>query len=338
MKKKIIVLGLCSLMLCGCGKTIPTLTNGEEAVVKFENGDMISVDDLYKEIKSNYAMNVLIEMIDRKILEDKYKDEVDAAKEYAESNIKAYKEAYGEEQFLLLLQQSGFPSVEVYQNYVALNYLQNEAITDYAKAQIKDKEIDKYYKDNIYGDVLVDHILITSKATSDATDEEKEAAEAEAKDKINKIIEELKKSKDVKETFTKLASEQSEDESTKNDGGSLGYINNGTLSSKYDEIVKAAFELKDGEFSTSVITTELGYHVILREASKDKAPLEEVKDSIIETLSNKLLTDDATVAIKALQDLRKEYGMDIIDSDIQSQYATSIQNQLAQAQNSNSSN
>ena len=338
MKKKILVLGLCSLMLCGCGKTIPTLSNGEEAVVKFENGDMISINDLYNEIKNNYALGVLIDMVDKKILEDKYKDQLESAKEYAKANVDAYTEAYGADQFLSLLQQSSFISIESYQDYLYLSYLQNEAITDYAKAQIKDKEINKYYKDSIYGDVLVDHILITSKATSDATDEEKEAAEAEAKDKINKIIDELKKSKDVKETFTKLASEQSEDESTKNDGGSLGYINNGTLSSKYDEIVKAAFELKDGEFSTSVITTELGYHVILREASKDKAPLEDVKDSIIETLSNDLLTEDATVSIKALQNLRKEYGMDIIDSEIQSQYATSIQNQLAQAQNSNSSN
>ena len=46
MKKKIFILSTCILLLCGCGKTIPTLSNGDEAVVSFENGDKISVNDL----------------------------------------------------------------------------------------------------------------------------------------------------------------------------------------------------------------------------------------------------------------------------------------------------
>lgn len=336
MKKKCLILGMCALFMCGCGKTIPTLSDGSEAVVTLSNGDMISVNDLYNDLKDSYALDSLINLIDKKILEDKYADLVSDASDYAESTISSYEEYYGGEDELLSIIQSNttYSTIEAFQNYIYLSYLRNEAIEDYAKDQITDKEVEEYYNKNIYGDVLVNHILITSKATDDSTDEEKETLDNEAIETVNTIIAKLKESDDVKTTFTELAAEYSEDESTKDNGGSLGYINNGTLSSSYDEILETALSLSDGEFSTEVITTELGYHVIYREASKEKASIEDVTDSIKETLAEELLNDDATVQIEALQQLRKDYGVDIVDSEIQSQYASYIQNALASAQSS----
>lgn len=333
MKKKVIVLGLCTLMVCGCGKTIPTLKNGEEAVVTFSNGDKISVDELYNDLKNNYALDSLINIVDKKILEDKYKDNIESAKEYADSTMKSLEENYGDDLLSAIQSYTSFSTVEAYKNYVQISYLQNLAVEDYAKAQITDKEMNEYYEKSIYGDVLVDHILVTPNVKDDATEEEKTKAQDEAKERINTVIAKLKESKNVKETFTELAKEYSEDESTKEDGGSLGYINNGTLSASYDEIIKNAFSLKNGEFSTEVITTELGYHVILREDQKEKAAFDDVKDTIRETLANNLLSEDATISTKAMQELRKEYGFEIVDSEIQSQYAKYIQNALSQKQN-----
>ena len=330
MKKKVIVLALCTLMVCGCGKTIPTLENGEEAVVTFSNGDKISVEELYNDLKSNYALDSLINLIDKKILEDKYKDELESATEYAESTMKSLEENYGDDLLTAIQSYTSYSTIEAYENYVYLSYLQNSAIEDYAKSQITEKEIKKYYEDSVYGDVLVNHILVTPNVKDDATDDEKTKAEEEAQETIKTIIAKLKESKDVKKTFTELAKEYSEDESTKKDGGSLGYINDGTLSESYDEIVKEAFQLKNGEYSTKVITTELGYHVIFREASKEKATYDDVKDTIQETLANNLLSEDATISTKAMQELRKKYGVDIIDSEIKNQYATYIQNALSQ--------
>lgn len=338
MKRKILVLSLCTLMACSCGKTIPTLENGDEAVVTFENGDKISINDLYNSVKNDYALSALINLVDKKLLENKYNNILEEANTYADNLIKSYKEAYGDQLLGLIQTQFGYQTIDAFRDYVYLNYLQNEAIEDYAKDQITDKEIKKYYDDKVYGDILVNHILITSSATSDATEDEKKAADEEAKEKINAIISELKASDNVKETFTKLAAEKSEDESTKNDGGSLGYINDGTLSSKYDEVLAAALKLKNGEFSTTVITTELGYHVIYREDSKEKASLEEVSDSIKEKLANELIINDATVSIKALQNLKKDAGLDIIDSELQNQYARYIQSMLTQAEKANSQN
>ena len=68
MKKKIIVLALCVLMISGCGSKIPKLKNGDEAVVTMKKDQKISVDDLYEELKSDYALEALINMIDKKIL------------------------------------------------------------------------------------------------------------------------------------------------------------------------------------------------------------------------------------------------------------------------------
>ena len=57
MKKKIIGLMAFALLLTGCGK-VPKLENGKDAVVSFNNGEKISVDDLYNKIK-DLAFNIM---------------------------------------------------------------------------------------------------------------------------------------------------------------------------------------------------------------------------------------------------------------------------------------
>ncbi|HBA38101.1 MAG TPA: hypothetical protein DCY94_05210, partial [Firmicutes bacterium] len=61
MKKKIILLVAMTTLLCGCGKTIPKLENGQEAVVKFKDESKISVDELYESLKG-FATTRIIDM------------------------------------------------------------------------------------------------------------------------------------------------------------------------------------------------------------------------------------------------------------------------------------
>ena len=330
MKKRIIVLALIVLLMSGCGSKIPTLSNGDEAVVTLKDGSMISANELYESVKDDYALYALVNLVDKKVLEDKYKDKIEEAKKYAEDTISQLEAYYGDQLLEAIQTNTNYTTVEGYKDSIYISFLQNLAIEDYCADQITEKQIKKHYDKEIVGDIKVSHILITAKVTDDMTDEEKKNAEKEAKDKIEAIISELKKTdkKEVAEKFAELAKQQSMDEGTKENGGSLGFINKNTLSTEYDELVTAAYNLKDGKFSTKVITTELGYHVILRTETKAKPALKDVKEDIITTLAAEYLEENSVASVKALQELRKKYKVEIVDSKLKSQYASYIQQLL----------
>ncbi len=334
MKKKIIVLALSVLLISGCGSKIPTLSNGDEAVVTLKDDLSISANDLYEALKNDYSLQVLVNLIDQRILEKEYADHIDEAKEYVETTANQIEQYFGDSLETQLV-QAGFPSLDAYKQYIYVSYLQQIAIEDYCKGKIAEKDVKKYYENEVVGDIKISHILITPEVTDDMTDEEKEAAEKEAKEKVESIIAELKKTdKDkVADKFAELAKEHSMDDSNKDNGGSLGFVNKGTLSSYYDELVNEAYKLKDGEYSTKVITTQLGYHVVLRVETKEKASLEDVRDSILEDLAADYLKDNQMAQLDALRELRKKYDMEIVDSEIQEKYTVYIQNQITSIQN-----
>lgn len=341
MKKKLVALCAIMLLASGCGK-VPKLENGKEAIVSFKNGEKISVDEFYEKLKDDMGLNTLVTMIDTHILEEEFKDYVDTAKGNAEATINALITQYnGKDKLLSEIQsQTKYQTIEAFQDYYYLTYMQSHAIEEYAKTKITDKEIEEYYKNKSIGDMEISHILITPDVKDGATTDEKKVQEEAAKKTVNEIIEKLntakKNKEDITEAFTKLAKEYSKDDDTKNKGGALGKINYGKLSSNYDELINAATKLKDGEYSTSVITTELGYHVILKTKSYEKDTLENLKESILKTLADEYIKDNSSsVGINALQHYRKEYGMDIQDDEIKKQYSNYIQNMLASIASSN---
>lgn len=338
MKKKII--GLCAILLAvsGCGK-IPTLDNGEEAVITFDNDHMISINEFYNTLKETYGLDTMFVLADTYILETEFDDYKDTARETADSTVDSYIEsAGGEDEFLTYLMQYNYQSIDAYRDLMYLSILQNHAIEEYAKLQITDEEIEEYYNDVAIGDMEVSHILITPDVDDDATDDETEEAEAEAEATVEEIIARLDEAKDngedIEEVFASLVEEYSEDESTIDDGGALGRINYGTLGDRYDELVSAAAELEVGEYSTEVITTELGYHVILKTNEYDKESLEDLQEEIRDTLSEDYITDNSSsIGFYALQHYRNEYGMDIVDDEVAKQYSDYVQNAVAAIQN-----
>lgn len=336
MKKKICGLLLTVMLVTGCGK-IPKLENGKDAVVSFDNGEKISVDDLYEEIKNTYGLSSLIVMVDTYVLEKNFSSYIKKANEYTTSYIDTIRENFETEEELLsaLNQRLGIQSIEAYEKQIYLSYMQSHAAEEYAKLQISDKEIEDYYEKEVVGDIEVSHILITPEVTDDMTDDEKKEAEDNAYAEAKEIIDTLKATDkdDLEEVFKKLAEEHSDDDSTNTKGGSLGKINKNTLSSKYDDLVNAAYSLDDGEISTTVITTELGYHIILKTKSYEKASLEDSKDDILDVLADEYIQNDSAIGIKALQHYRKELGMEIHDSELQKQYSNYVQNQLASSLN-----
>ena len=219
MKRKLFLIALSIFLIAGCGK-IPTLKNGEQAVVSIDGGG-ISTNELYEEIKEKYGLQALVNMIDTQILEKEFKNYKANASEQAASSLEATKAQYESDEALLtdIRTYTSYTSIEEYQDALYLGYMREHATLEYVKGELTDNEIESYYKDSVYGDVSVKHILITVNASATANDDEKKKAEDEAKAKANEIIKKLqdakKNNKKVEDEFNSLVKEYSEDESTK---------------------------------------------------------------------------------------------------------------------------
>ena len=344
--QKVVALSLASMtLLSGCGaKTIPTLENGDQAVVTFNENAKISVTDFYNQMKDKYGTEVILNMIDKMILEKKYADSTEEAHKNADSVMSQLETSYGDKLLSAIQTYTGYQTLDEYKDYVYLSYLQNKAAEDYAKDNIGEKDIKKYYNDEIKPDIKVSNILISVNYASDASDDDKTKAKNEAKAKAQEALDKLKaadKSK-IADTFSELAKEYSNDDSSKDDGGSLGFINTDTLGSNYNNLVTEAYKLKDGEYSSNIVETELGYHLVYRTETKEKAKLEDVRDKIIDSLVSDYLSKNQEAYIKSMQAVRKEYGMNIIDDDLNTNYTNYIQNSLLKIQenkkNSSSNN
>lgn len=336
MKKKLLiclaVLGLTS----GCGK-VSTLPNGDDALVSFSNTNLgISAADLYSEVKGT-ALSKLIDMIDTKILLDKYPDKSSDADKYVneqydliKTNFKDDKGKFDEEALKeQIYAYYGITDIDKFKDIIRLNYYRTEAVNDYAKKSVTDKQIQKYYDENVYGDISCKHILITPAVTDDMSDEDKTKADKEALQKAKDIIKKLKNG----ESFDDLAKEYSDDTSNKDKGGDLGYFNTGDM---LEEFEKAAFALKKGKYTTTPVKTKYGYHIILKTDEKEKPSLEDKKEEIIKTLADDAKSKDTALSINALVELRKEYGMNIEDDEMSKLYSTYISNSLLSAKSNSS--
>lgn len=303
-----------TITMTGCGK-VPKLKNGQDAVVTL-NGNNISVDTLYNEMKERYALSILLDLTDTEILNQKYKD-TEEIKTDIQEEVDLWVLQYGQGDESKLLQQIGMNSIDEFRDYIKLLYKRNLAIEDYAKSIVKDDEINKLYEEKIFGDINAKHILIAPEVTSSMTDAEKIAAEDEALKKANELITKLKNGED----FSNLAREYSDDESNASDGGTLTNIVHGSMVEEFEEAVK---NLEIGKYTETPVKTTYGYHIIYKESQKEKPELKTVKEDIIEEIAREKLKDK-TLQITALEELRKEYKVDIQDDSLKTQYENYLQ-------------
>jgi len=316
MKKYFISILVVLLLVTGC-KSIPKLENGQEKVVDLSEGG-ISVDELYNEMKEKYALNILLDMIDNKILDEKY-DETDEEKNYIslqkQSDESYYNILYSGqystyEQYLKA--RYGISSATELDDIFRLSYRRNEAIKDYLKNHLTDSEIEDYYENSFIADIEASHILITADYSDDATDEEIAEAENKALETAKEVIKKLDEGGD----FATLAKEYSKDSSSEN-GGSVGRFGSGDMESEFET---AAYNLKVNEYTKEPVKTKYGYHIILKTKEYDKDPLDDVKDEIKDTLVEQKLSEDSELNYKTLIDIRDDSDISIKDSTLNSQY------------------
>ncbi len=141
---------------------------------------------------------------------------------------------------------------------------------------IKDADLKKYYEENknkfvSASELKASHILVATQ--KDATD----------------IINSLKKSKDLKNDFTKLAKEKSTGPSGVN-GGELGWF---TQDKMVPEFSSAASKLTKGGFTTEPVKTQFGYHIIYLDDKKESSiqSFDDVKNKLNQELSQKIFFD-----------------------------------------------
>lgn len=286
---------------------IAKLEDGREPVAEIE-GLVVTADDLYEDMKQIYSISSLLDKIDNKILVEKYPendDMLDDVKAEAENYYNIYEQYYGttKEQFLA---NNGFGSEAAFLEYLKLQYRRNEYSNNYVKSLVTDKEIEKYYNDEVYGDINTKHILV--KVSSSATSDEKKEAENLAKEIISKLNE--------GKTFDEVK-EEYKDKITYEELGYKSY--NASLESAY---MKEMESLSNGSYSKTPVKTSYGYHVVYRIDQKTKPELENVKDEIIESLADTKSSEDKNLHYIALDKMRTEAGIKFHDTVLEGKYNT----------------
>ena len=310
--KKILGVFLIGVILftAGCAKT-PKLENGQEVFASID-GYKITADELYAELKSRGGLTVMLDMIDKSIINKEITDQT-GAESYADGQIQMYQEYYGDE-FEETLKYYGYNDVETFRKMIIDDYLRQKVALNYLKTKVSDEEVSKYYEENIYGDQTVRYILVRpAELDSDASDEDKLNAENEA---LNEAKEIIKKFNDG-EKFEDLAKEYSDDKLSALNGGLMSDFNKDQTN---DTFFKAVIALNDGEITTEPVKDENGYNIILKVSAKEKASLDTLKDDIIESLAEEKLSSDENALTKAWVEIRKNYKLDIIDTDVKTLY------------------
>ena len=322
-KGKYLLLLLCvPLILTGC-KNTPKLENGEEVIVEVTD-KQFTADDFFDKLKEKYGASVLVSLVDDYITSKELtEDMIKSAEEEAQSNYDMYY-AYYKSNWQSFLSYYGYNSNDEFLNELKNNAKQEAVLEKYLKENvITEDEIKKYYEKNIYGENTVRHILIKPDTTDSMSDTEKTEAKKKALEEANSIIETLKKSNDLENDFISIAKEKSDDTQTKSEGGLIENFTN--ESGLVTEFWEASLNLKVGEFTTTPVETDYGYHIIYKVSQNDKPSLDSVRDKVISSVIEELLSSDNSKYVY-WAGLREKYGMTIYDDTIKDTYKATMDN------------
>ena len=288
---------------------IATLKDGTQPVATID-GMTLTADELYEDMKEIYSVSSFLDKIDTKILTDKYPDTDemdDEVKTEAENYYKSYEQYYkmSKEDFL---KQNGFNTEKKFLEYLKLNNRRTKYVKEHTQSEVTDKEINKYYEDEVYGDINTKHILV--KVDSSASDDDKKEAENLAKEIISKL--------DEGKTFDEVK-EEYKDKITYEELGYKSY--NANLESAYMEAMQ---KLENNSYSKEPVKTSYGYHIIYRIDQKEKPELTEVKEEILDSLVQEKESENKNIFYTALDKMRSDAGLKFYDTVLEKKYNTYV--------------
>jgi foldase protein PrsA len=216
-----------------------------ETIVETKAGN-ITKDELYEAMKERYGEQVLRELVYKTVLSEKY----EVTDEEVQKEIDNLKAQY-QDQFDMVLQQSGFKTEEQLKETMKVGMLQEKlAMKD---IKVTDEEVEEHYK-SLKPEIRASHILVPDEATA----------------------KEVKKKLDEGGNFEELAKEYSTDTGSAANGGDLDFFGPGVMVAEFEE---AAYALNVGDISEPVQSTH-GFHIIKLTDKKELQPLEEMREDI----------------------------------------------------------
>ena len=275
---KYLLLLLClPLLVTGC-KKVPKLADGKEVIV--EIGDkQYTAEEFFDAMKEDYGTSVLINMVDKYITEKELTDDIKAEAEEEAKALYDYYYAYNGSDWNKFLSSNGFLSDDEFKEYLNTMFKQELVLKKYVSENVvTEEDLNKHYKENIFGENTVRHILVIPEVTDKMTSDEKKEAENKALEEAKALIEQLKKSEKLEEDFTALAKEKSDDTESAKEGGLIENFTN--ESGLVEEFWEASLKLEVGKMTEEPVKTQFGYHIIYKVSQKEKPSLETVKEKV----------------------------------------------------------
>lgn len=268
------------------------------------------IKDQLKDMKKQYLNAIVNEkVILAKSTELNLRPSDEEIDKSVDEAINYYKTAYKtEEQYKAFLEQNGFTEDEFkdYQkNQAVVRYVYNDMVKD---VEVTDEEIQKYYDEN----------KETQFTTAGEVNFEKSLEEANA----------VKSQLDGGADFAEVAKEKSQDPGSKDNGGSLGFVE--YSSTKFvKEFMDGLKGLKEGEISQP-IKSQFGYHIIKATGVKDNGAdvahiliankgegkvtsLEQVKEDVRGQLLQKKQSE---VFNEKIEEWKKDIGVKINEKEL----------------------
>ncbi len=311
MKKKLLLLSLCGVLFLtgGCVK-VAKLQDGRDIVANVDGYD-VTAEDLYDELKDTNGATALINMIDRFIANKEY-ETTDDIKKYADNQlatIKVQYEAYGYD-FASDLVNAGYSNEDEFKEDIILDYKKTLVAEDYYKENLTEDEINKYYEEEIYGEMTVKHILIKPEEDSDEAEEEA----------LNKAKEVITKLQNGEIEWKDAVKEYSDDSASKDNEGLLSSFTKQDVSDYGEEFYEAALNLENDKYTTTPVKSSFGYHIILKVEQKEKPSLKDSLDTIKENLCDNAFKEDTNLSSKLWIKIREKYNFHIEDTIISENY------------------
>jgi len=298
-------------------------TGNDSNLIASIDGHDLTVDEFFNMTMEQFALSQngpLFNYLNLNILQDVYNVDRDTIREEInEAKLNMLQWFYPQ------MESQGLHSEQEIFNFFHLTHLQNLAFDEVFDEISEDRLLELYdqhvenlkaiFEHNNTPAIGARHILLR---------ENEEMTNSEARELAEDLLAQLKAADDPSLLFLELALEYGQDPGSF--GGDLGHFRPGDMVIEFEE---AAFALDVGEFTTEIVETEFGYHIIYvyyiadvteEEFDPESAPaFEEIREDLIVLEFQRLRNNDRYL-IYVMFNLRADQNIRFGNEQLQTRY------------------